>query len=249
MGTGEDALMARATWIQASFNAGEWSPQVYGRIDLPKRRSALSACLNFVPLLQGPLTRRPGTQYIAGVKSNATAVRLIPFMFNVTQAYVLEFTANAIRFYANGGQLLNAGAPYEVATTYAASELDALSFTQSADVLYLVHPNHPPATLSRLGATNWALADLVFQDGPYLNRNVASNMMNASSSVPGTTGVTMATSNTVSINNGIGFIASDVGRLIRLQNESTTATQLFSIFRITSVTNSTAVVATCLALI
>jgi hypothetical protein len=238
----------RATWIQASFNAGEWSPQLYGRIDLPKRKSAMSSCLNFVPLLQGPLTRRPGTQYIAGVKGDATSLRLIPFMFNVVQAYVLEFTANAIRFYTNGGQLLSTGVPYEVATSYTDAELVDLSYTQSADVLYLVHPNHPPATLSRLGATNWVLANLVFQDGPYLDRNVSANTMSTTDSAPGTTGVTLAVSTGDGVNNGVGFLTSDVGRLVRVLNRTTGATQLFSIYKITSVTNPLVAIATCLAL-
>lgn len=238
----------RATWIQSSFNAGEWSPQLYGRIDLPKRKNALSACLNYVPLLQGPLTRRPGTQYIAGVKNNATVVRLQRFEFNVTQAYVLEFTDSTIRFYANGGQLLNAGVPYEVATTYLASELQGLGFTQSDDVLYITHVNHPPATLSRLGATNWVLAAMVFVDGPYLPRNVSANKLSASSSVIGATGVTLTLASTVSVNNGAGFLASDVGRFVRLRNDVTGAATVWSIFQITSVTSTTVALATVLGL-
>lgn len=240
--------MAKATWIQASFNAGEWSPALYGRIDLPKRRNALSACTNFVPLLQGPLTRRPGTAYVAAVKNNDTAVRLQRFEFNTTQAYVLEFTNNAIRFYTEGGQLLSGGSPYTVATTYASSELAGLYFTQSDDVLYIFHPNHPPATLSRLGATNWTLADIVFIDGPYLPRNVSANTMSASSCVVGTTGVTLTATSTDSINGGAGFQSTDVGRLVRLRNEASSPATLYSIFQITAVTDTTHATATVLGL-
>jgi hypothetical protein len=239
--------MARATWIQANFNAGEWSPQLNGRIDLPKRRNAMSASLNYLPLLQGPVTRRPGTQYIAGVKGNDTSVRLQRFEFSTTQAYVLEFTNNAIRFYTEGGQLLSGGVPYEVATTYADSELWALGFTQSDDVLYIVHPNHPPATLSRLGATNWVLADLVFLDGPYLPRNVSGNTLTTSDTTVGAS-ATITAATTESINNGAGFQASDVGRFIRVQPPVTTAQASWSIYKITAVTDTRHVTATVLGL-
>jgi hypothetical protein len=237
----------RATWIQSNFNAGTWSPQLYGRVDLPKRKAALSQCINYVPLLQGPLTRRPGTEYIANVKNNATAVRLQRFEFNVTQAYILEFTDSTIRFYTNGGQLLSSGAPYEVATPYVAAELMQLGFTQSDDVLYIVHPNHPPASLSRLGATNWQLANLAFIDGPYLPRNVSTNKITASSTVIGASSTLTAT-NTTSINNGAGFQASDVGRLVRIRNDGTTPATLWSIFQINSIVNSTQCVSTVLGM-
>lgn len=237
----------RATFLQSNFNAGEWSPQLYGRVDLPKRKSALSHCLNYVPLLQGPLTRRPGTEYIANVASNDASVRLQRFEFNVTQAYILEFTNNRIRFYTEGGQLLSGGAPYTVTTTYAASELSAVQFTQSDDVLYIVHPNHPPATLSRLGATNWVLADIVFVDGPYLPRNVGQNTMSASSVVVGAS-ATLTVATTDGVNGGAGFQSTDIGRLVRLANTTTGAATQWSVFLITAVTNTLTATATVLGL-
>lgn len=237
----------RATFLQPNFNSGEWSPQLYGRVDLPKRKSALSHALNYVPLLQGPLTRRPGTWYTAGVKANDTKVRLQKFEFNVTQAYVLEFTNNTIRFYTNQGQLLSGGVPYEVATTYASSELSQLCFTQSADVLYIVHPNHAPATLSRLGATNWVLANMVFIDGPYLPRNVTATKLSASDSAIGVS-ATLTLTSTTGVNNNTGFQATDVGRFIRLRNDATGAATLWSIYKITAVTSTTVCTATVLGL-
>jgi hypothetical protein len=232
--------MPRATYIQSSFNAGEWSPLLYGRTDLPKRRNAAGPSLNYVATLQGPQTRRPGTAYVAAAADNAN-VRLQRFEFSTTQAYVLEFTPGKIRFYVNGGQLLSAGVPYEVATPYTAGDLPGLCFTQSADVLYIVHPNYPPKTLSRLAATNWVLANMTFIDGPYLPRNVTATKMSLSDSTPGATGVTLTATSTVGINGGLGFqAATDVGRVFRVNNTSTTAgvaTWVYGV--ITAVTNTT----------
>jgi hypothetical protein len=214
--------MPRATDYLYSFNAGEWSPACAGRIDLQKRRMAVAKAQNFIPLLQGAMTRRPGTWFVEPAKVNSDAVRLVPFIFSVTQAYVLEFTANAIRFFTNDGQLLNGGSPYEVATTYGADEVSQLGFTQSADVLYITHPLHAPAKLERLGATNWVLTDIDFQDGPYLGRNISDTYISSSATYEGST-TTLTANNTHGINGGAGFLASDVGRLFRIGAQSTNA--------------------------
>ncbi len=100
--------MARATWVQSNFNGGEWSPLAHGRFDLAPYRKAMELCSNFMPTQQGGLTRRPGTPYVAAVKDSTYAPRLVPFVFSLTQAYILEFGANYIRFYTNDGQLSNA---------------------------------------------------------------------------------------------------------------------------------------------
>lgn len=209
--------MPRASRPQVSFNQGEWSPLTYGRADVEQRAKALQYCRDFIPCMQGPLTRRPGTAYVAGVKGNATAVRFQRFVFNTVQAYVLEFTDKAIRFYTNGGQLLSSGTPYTVTSPYAAADLWGLNFTQSADVLYIVHPNYPPKKLSRLGATIWTLTDISFQDGPYLDQNVSGTYLACSVSRVGSTGTLTATS-AAGLNGGAGFQSSDVGRLFRVTN-------------------------------
>jgi hypothetical protein len=209
--------MPRASFVQTSFNGGEWSPLAQGRVDLAKYKNGLALCKNYVPLVQGPLTRRPGTRYVAEVKDSTKPVRLVKFEFSVLQAYVLEFGQGYIRFYTNDGQLLDTGVPYEVSTSYAvsdAAELWELSFTQSADVLYIAHPKHPPAKLQRFGATNWVLADIDFQDGPYLPFNTTSTTLTPD----GTSGtVNVIASATTGINGGTGFQASDIGRKLRIK--------------------------------
>ena len=209
--------MAKATWAQTNFNGGEWSPLAYGRVNLEKYRTALQTCENYVPTTQGMLTRRPGTRYVAAVKDSSAKCRLVRFEFSVTQAYVLEFGNNYIRFYTNGGQLLNLGVPYEVTSTYATADLFQLSFTQSADVLYITHPSYPPAKLQRLGATNWTLANLSLLDGPYLTTNATTTTLTLSAVGPGA-GITVTASAVTGINGGAGFAASDVGRLLRFKS-------------------------------
>lgn len=234
--------MPRAALLQPSFNKGEWSPLTYGRADKEDRGKAMSLCRDFVPLVQGPITRRPGTWYVAPAKQ-ATDARLQRFAFNVTQAYILEFGNLYVRFYTNQGQLLSGGTPYEVVTPYTTADLWGLEFTQSADVLYIVHPNYAPRKLSRLGATNWTLTTIAFQDGPYLAQNVSDTYISCTKSRPGSTGTVTATSAT-GINGGAGFKSSDVGRLIRLRDPgwtdgSTDHTTKWVWGQITAVTDAT----------
>lgn len=212
--------MPRASWVQNNFNGGEWSPLTFGRADIAKYRNGLETCLNYVPTAQGGLTRRPGTRYVASTKSNAAA-RLVRFEFSTTQAYVLEFGDQYVRFYTNDGQLLSGGSPYEVATPYLAADIWNLSFTQSADVLYIVHPSYAPRKLVRAGATSWTLSTISFLDGPYMPLNTSATTLTLSSAGPGT-GITVTASATTGINGGTGFTAADVGRVFRFRSGGTT---------------------------
>ena len=60
---------------------------------------------------------------------------------------------------------------YERTTTYTSSQIDDLFFTQSADVLFIAHPDHKIAELKRLADTDWTLTDLELKDGPYFPVN------------------------------------------------------------------------------
>jgi hypothetical protein len=48
---------------------------------------------------------------------------------------------------------------YTISSPYPEASLKDLKFVQSADVLFLVHPNYPPQTLKRFSDTNWVLSE------------------------------------------------------------------------------------------
>lgn len=64
---------------------------------------------------------------------------------------------NATNWYA-----LPTDMTYEVPHSYLEAELFDVHYVQSADVMTLVHPNHPPKELRRLGATKWELLTIDF---------------------------------------------------------------------------------------
>ena len=98
--------MAQASPGFFSFSAGEFSPRLHGRTDLQKYSTAAEEIENFIIHPHGGLTRRPGTEYIGEVKDSAAQVRLIPFEFSTTQAYVLEFGNTYMRVYKDGGRVV-----------------------------------------------------------------------------------------------------------------------------------------------
>jgi hypothetical protein len=146
---------------QLSFAAGEVSPALYGRVDTVRHATGLRTCRNFMVGRHGGVINRPGTEFVVEVKDSTKAVRLIPFVFNADQTYMLEFGNLYVRFIKDGAQL---GAPLEIATPYLEAELPAIGYAQSGDIITLVHPNHAPRELRRVGPTDldWTLTTITF---------------------------------------------------------------------------------------
>ena len=99
--------MAKASPIQSNFNVGEISPLLYGRVDLDAYKSALAVCLNCLPTVEGPATRRPGSYFSDEVKDSTKKTRVMPFRFSTTQAYIIEFGDLYVRFKRNNGPVRN----------------------------------------------------------------------------------------------------------------------------------------------
>lgn len=79
--------------------------------------------------------------------------------------------------------------PIEISTSFTENELADIRFCQSADVLYIVHPDHPPQKLMRLtddgDRDDWLLVDISFIDGPYLAFNDLSPNINTTTPANG----------------------------------------------------------------
>ena len=226
--------MPRTTLALTSFVSGEFSPKMDGRTDFDKYSSGAKTMENFLVHPQGAATRRVGTQFISEVKSSAAKTRLIPFEFSTTQTYILEFGNTYIRFFKDKGQILDSGSAYEISTPYLTAELFEIKFAQSADVMYITHPNHEVMKLSRTGHTSWTLAEVAFTDGPYLATNSTTTTLTPQQAATGT-GKTITASAVTGINGGAGFQTTDVGRIISFNSGKA---------KITARTNTTVVVAT-----
>ena len=117
-----------------------------------------------------------------------------------------DINSSGYTAYSSGGV---ANRIYQITSPYLTAELFELKFAQSADVMYIVHPNHEVMKLSRTDHTSWSLDEVVFTDGPYLAQNTTATTM-----TPGATSgddVTLTASAST-------FVSTDVGRLINFSN-------------------------------
>jgi hypothetical protein len=221
--------MPRVTTNQTNFTAGEVSPKCYGRVDVARYQNGAAAMPNCIVNLHGGAERRPGSIFIAEVKDSTKRVRLIPFVFSTTQAYVLEFGHLYMRVYLqSGGQILAGSVPYEIVTPYTDAMLDALDYTQGADTMFLFHRNVPIHTLKRVASDFWAIQPAPITVAPFdeIGHTFGSTLALSSAAVG--VGRTLTASFAT-------FLAGDVGR--RITYQSGTAI-------ITGYTSSTVVTAT-----
>ncbi len=155
-----------------AFNAGELSPLLDVRSDVSQHQSGCRTLENFLVKPHGAAERRPGTLFCAAAKYPDKAVRLIPFSFGEDDSYILEFGDGYLRFFRDGALLQSSGVPYELASPYLAADLERIKHVQSADILFLVHPDHAPRQLRRYAETNWTLEEFDFKFPPFLDPNV-----------------------------------------------------------------------------
>lgn len=144
--------------ILRSFVSGEVTPRLRARADLVQYVTGSELVRNFLIDRRGAALNRAGWAYVASTKSNGVA-RLVEFIFEADdQTYLLEVGAGYIRFFWHGAAVVDGGGlPIEVATPYAASELFELDYAQSTDTITIVHPNHAPRELKRVGHDTWTL--------------------------------------------------------------------------------------------
>ena len=229
--------MARVAVQLTNFTGGELSPRLDGRNDLAKYSTGCKTLENMIIYPHGSAARRSGTQYVAEVKDSSKQTRLIPFEFSTTQTYILEFGNQYIRFYKDNGQILSGGSAYEISSPYLEAELFDIKFAQSADVMYLCHPNHAVRKLSRTGHTAWTLTEVDFQNGPFMDHNISTTTLTAGHTAVGSSG-NLTLSSTTGVNNDQGWLSTDVGRLVHFKDGH---------YKITARTSATVAVSTCIA--
>lgn len=88
--------MARVHAPLYAFNRGEVGVAALGRVDVERLRLSAEEQINFLPTVLGPMTLRPGLQYIGGTYSNLTG-RLMPFVFANDDLALLELTDELLR--------------------------------------------------------------------------------------------------------------------------------------------------------
>ena len=142
-----------------------------------------------------------------------------------------DINSSAFTTYSSGGDINRI---YQITSPYLTAELFELKFAQSADVMYITHPNHEVMKLSRTGHTAWTLTEVEFTDGPYLSENTTATTITPQQTAAAT-GKTLTLSAVTGVNGGVGWLATDVGRIVSFNSGKA---------KITARTNATVAVAT-----
>lgn len=126
---------------QRSFAGGELDPALHGRHDIAKHAVSAKTVRNAIVARSGKVMNRPGTSFVGEVKDSTKTVRLIEFIFNSSQTYVLEFGDEYLRVIRSGAQV-----------TETAQNITGIS-------------NASPGVLTYDGADNYAAGDHVYISG------------------------------------------------------------------------------------
>jgi hypothetical protein len=105
--------------------------------------------------------------------------------------------------YTSGGTVAEI---YEIASPYLEADLNELKFCQSADVLYIWHPDYAPRKLTRTGHTSWTLTEINWSPGPTFEEGLDPDATLTLGAVTGT-GITFTAGSSK-------FLQGDVGRII-----------------------------------
>tara|TARA_R110000787_G_scaffold91459_2_gene192792 strand:+ start:12443 stop:14893 length:2451 start_codon:yes stop_codon:yes gene_type:complete len=154
------------------------------------------------------MTELNGKYYL--VKNKATNT------FELTNVDGTNINGSSFTSYSSGG---TAARVYTVATTYTTADIPTLQFAQSADILYVAHEDYTPRKIERTGHTAWTITDIPFTDGPYLTENITTTTLTPGAATGD--GVAFTASAITGINDGAGFQATDIGRLITVGHQAT----------------------------
>lgn len=153
--------MAKLSLIQTNFTAGEVSPRLMGRVDIARYQNGAKRLENALVAVQGGLMRTWGTEFVQVVKDSTKKVRLIPYVFNRDQAYMLEFGDHYVRVFKDTQQVAEIDSPYTEAMLF------QINYVQGADTMFLAHQSLPIHRLRRITDDEWTLSEAPFIVKPF----------------------------------------------------------------------------------
>ncbi len=211
-----------------SFNSGEMSPLLQARSDTAKHSSGLKRCENYIPRVSGALIRRPGMVFLTPARDETKKVIVVGLNFSASDRAVLEIGHNYFRvlsgetglpltlsssatFYSPevNGYVTFTGLPTtHRVTPWGENDLHELQFAQVNDLIYVVHPSHPPQLITRHTPTSWTISEIPYDYPMLADENI--------------TNTTLALSGTTLTASQALFTADDVGAFYELSHRRAT---------------------------
>lgn len=147
--------------MKNNFSAGELAPALYTRTDIQQYSNGARRIKNLFPLVEGGVRKRPGT-FNRGLMEGG-AIRLIPFIVNSANVYLLIFNHQSITVYdpRNRTVITTLVSPYTTA------KIRDIQYVQYRFEMFLTHNGVP---MQRLRCdelfSNWNISEFVFTHPP-----------------------------------------------------------------------------------
>lgn len=93
--------MAASEDYVLAFNRGIISPLANARADIKRVGMSAETQMNMLPRTMGPMSLRPGMEYLGSTYTTTGAVKLIPFVFNNGDTALIEVTDELIRVWVD----------------------------------------------------------------------------------------------------------------------------------------------------
>lgn len=171
--------------LKNAFTSGEVSPRAYSRTDLDRYKNGCRKLRNAICASQGPAFNRSGTKFLFDLSAldihpTTPKFRLIPFIFNENQSYVLIFfkdstgaiqlvfgTDTGLVVYSNPAPTAcPTGTPITVTpgdivslTMPTGWNIDTFDYAQYSDEMYFAQSGVKPHVLKRYTSECWTLSD------------------------------------------------------------------------------------------
>lgn len=143
--------MAKASPARRNFNAGEFSILVEGRTDIDKYGASMRKMVNCIAAPQGPCLSRSGTLFIAENYDASRYSTLVPFIFNDTEAFQMEFGYNTLNFVFDSGVQINGYVTTAEIVTLSPLRINAPAFVGGATVGMRIALNGYPTSYNLNG--------------------------------------------------------------------------------------------------
>ncbi len=151
--------------IITDFSAGELSPKMLGRMDLPSYGKGAQIIENFLVTSQGNLTKRGGFKHIGACYGDTNKARIIPYVYSEDEAYIIELTNSYLRIWRKKDSLeqvvVTTSAP-----SFSATEIWDVQVAQNHKGIFFTHPTYPPVGLIRTGQDAFTWANITFLKYP-----------------------------------------------------------------------------------
>jgi len=155
--------MPKQSIAYTDFTEGVYSPFLEGRINLEGYYSSTKTQDNFLSDPSGVLQKRKGLRYVGEADQANFDSRLIPFQFSKTESLLLEFANKKINVWEKGSKI------HTITTIFEQGELFEFQYVQRHDLIFIVHPKHPPQELKRTGNTSWSIGALSYKNDNLFN--------------------------------------------------------------------------------